>query len=365
MVASEVDDRGDKIRSVLNLYQWSEGDANYPTLSSVDRTDGTPIPWSAMSGLAIDTNDADRLYAIDDSFYGRNRIFGINSSTTPASLDSEITITDSNGIFAAISTVTLIDNNVDNNDATRVEVFDSADLAALINDDNSVNIDPEGIAQASDGGFWIASEGAGTIGDSERPINSLNFIIKTDTSGIIENVVTLPANINNTQVRFGFEGITEYNGSVYVAFQRAWGTDANPRIGVYNLATESWSFFFYPLDIVESQNGGWVGLSDIASLGNGDFLVIERDNQGGPDAAIKRLYRFNVNGLVNGNTVSKTLVRDLVVAGDLTTAGGLIYEKIEGLAVKDNNDVYIINDNDGVDDNSGETQLINLGDIIN
>ena len=98
VVASEVDDRGDKIRSVLNLYQWSEGDANYPSLSSVDRTDGTPIPWSAMSGLAIDTNDADRLYAIDDSFYGRNRIFGINSSTTPASLDSEITITDSNGI---------------------------------------------------------------------------------------------------------------------------------------------------------------------------------------------------------------------------------------------------------------------------
>jgi hypothetical protein len=30
-----------------------------------------------------------------------------------------------------------------------------------------------------------------------------------------------------------------------------------------------------------------------------------------------------------------------------------------------NGDVLIVNDNDGVDDNSGETRLINLGDILN
>jgi hypothetical protein len=29
-----------------------------------------------------------------------------------------------------------------------------------------------------------------------------------------------------------------------------------------------------------------------------------------------------------------------------------------------NGDVLIINDNDGVDDNSGETQLLNLGNIV-
>ncbi len=29
-----------------------------------------------------------------------------------------------------------------------------------------------------------------------------------------------------------------------------------------------------------------------------------------------------------------------------------------------NGDVLIINDNDGVDDNSGETQLLNFGNIV-
>ena len=39
-------------------------------------------------------------------------------------------------------------------------------------------------------------------------------------------------------------------------------------------------------------------------------------------------------------------------------------EKIEGMAVMDNGDVYVCNDNDGVDDNSGETQLLNVGGTL-
>ena len=48
----------------------------------------------------------------------------------------------------------------------------------------------------------------------------------------------------------------------------------------------------------------------------------------------------------------------------LEAPGGLLYEKIEGMAVMDNGDVYVCNDNDGVDDNSGETQLLNVGGIL-
>ena len=39
-------------------------------------------------------------------------------------------------------------------------------------------------------------------------------------------------------------------------------------------------------------------------------------------------------------------------------------EKVEGSTVTVGGNVWIINDNDGVDDNSGETQLINLGTIL-
>ena len=50
---------------------------------------------------------------------------------------------------------------------------------------------------------------------------------------------------------------------------------------------------------------------------------------------------------------------------DLLAPGGLLYEKIEGMALMDDGDVYVCNDNDGVDDNSGETQLLNVGAILN
>ena len=364
IVASEKDDRGDKFRSTLNIYEHTASPVRYPTIESINRADDTPIPWGALSGLSVSQSSSDILYAVDDSFYASNRIFELNISSSPAKLNKEIIISDANDVFANLVVTSLADNSVADDHVTRLSTFDEADLNALINEDKSINIDPEGIATSNDGGFWIASEGSGTQGDNSRPINSLNLILKTDNNGLIEQVIPLPDTVNTLQLRFGFEGITEYNGSVYVAFQRAWHSEEQPRIGVYNTILETWSFFYYPLDTVESQNGGCVGLSDITSLGDGDFLVLERDNQGSTDAAIKRLYQFNINGMEEGETLSKTLVRDLLLEGDLHTAGGAIPEKIEGLAVTADNTVYIVNDNDGVDDNSGETQLINLGKNI-
>ena len=110
--------------------------------------------------------------------------------------------------------------------------------------------------------------------------------------------------------------------------------------------------------------GGWVGLSDIVSVGGGKFLLVERDNQGGPDAAIKRIYQVSLGilgAVVDGSTVTKTLVRD--VLADVSTAiGGLALEKIEGIAVL-NGDIWINTDNDGLSDSSGESRLIKLGKV--
>ncbi len=366
VAASEEDDRG-AFRGGINVYRYATAQPQYPTIHSTERLDGTPIPWGAMSGLAEDLLNPNVLYAVEDSFYNRNRIFKLDISHTPALLAEEINIVDTNGVFAAIDTVVLDDASVDDDDASRVDVFDEADLAALINDDNTVNIDPEGVAVANDGGFWVVSEGSGTVGDSGRPVNSLNFLIKTDANGVIENVATLPADLNAVQRRFGFEGVAvDSDGIVYVTFQREWDGEDMVRIGAYDPTAEAdpWQFFFYPLDAVESPNGGWVGLSDIAALGGGQFLILERDNQGGPDAAIKRIYLIDVFGDVDPFTgeLGKLLVRDLI--GDLAQPNGQIPEKVEGLALTNNGDVWIVNDNDGVDDNSGETQLLNLGTIF-
>ena len=360
VAASEEDSRDDKIRSVLNIYQYSDAPAKYPTLQSADDVNGAPIPWSALSGLAAGATGT--LYAVNDSYYGANKIFTIDTTTTPATLTTATSIVDTNDVMASLPVEPLADDTVAADDPSRIDVFDTADLARLINADKTVNIDPEGIAVAADGGFWIASEGNGTAGEAARPINSPNLLIKTLRDGTITNVVRLPADVEARQLRFGFEGVAEYNGQVFVAFQRAWAGDTDPRIGIYDPATDSWRFLFYPLDAVESPAAGWVGLSDLTSLGNGRFLVVERDNQGGPDARVKRLYTFETNGLADGSRVTKSLVRD--VLPDLVALGGPVQEKIEGSAVDADGNVWIINDNDGVEDNSGETQLLNLGPIL-
>ncbi|RNL61680.1 esterase-like activity of phytase family protein [Zhongshania marina] len=340
VVASEEDSRDDVMRSALNIYQYGSAPQAYPTIVSNDRVDGSPISWSALSGLSADPSNSDLIYAVDDSYYKQNRIFTIDVSEQPAVITKETRITDGNGVLAALPAGVL--------------------PPSAINADQTVNIDPEGVAKLADGSFWIASEGAGSAIDG--PVDSMNVLVKTDANGLVTQAVTLPDAVNAIQRNNGFEGVAEYQGKLYVAFQRAWQGEANVRVGIYDIANATWSFLFYPLDAPESQNGGWVGLSEITSIGNGEFLVIERDNQGGPDAAIKRLYKFDTSGLANGAIVTKTLVRD--VLPDMKATGGLVTEKIEGTALLSNGDLLMVNDNDGVDDSNGETQLINLGDIL-
>jgi len=336
IAANELDDRAVLSRSSLSIYQYQEAAASYPTIQSVDRVDGTPIPWGALSGLAA-ASSGSLVYAVEDSFYIKNRIFEIDTSSKPASLKREIRITDPNGNLAAVA-------------------------SALVNTDTekTVKIDPEGIAIASAGGFWVASEGNGT---DTIP----NLILKTSAAGEIEEVIDLPAEVKAKQLKWGYEGIVEANGKLVVAFQRAWPlVDLHPRIGIYDLNTHAWTFAFYPLDPSSSPLAGdWVGLSDISHISGNKFLVIERDKGAGPDARIKRLYRIDLTDVTEGKLLSKVLVRDLM--SDLSAPAGKVLEKIEGLAIMANGDVLIVNDNDGVtnEESNGETQLINLGKILN
>ncbi|MCK6431709.1 MAG: esterase-like activity of phytase family protein [Aquabacterium sp.] len=356
VAASEVDDRGGAVRSSLNIYSYQKAAAAYPTLVSADRADGTPLPWAALSGMAAAASGA-TVYAVDDSFFRANRIFEIDTGVTPAVIRRETTIRDSGGVLAAFAAT--LPSAKDN------QAFDATDVAAMINADGSVNLDPEGISLASGGGFWIASEGAGSVTayESGRNIVSANLLLRVSASGVIDDVVALPAEVNALQARYGFEGVAESDGKLVVAFQRPWAGESQPRIGLFNLTTRSWRFVFYPLDAVQSPNGGWVGLSEITAIGGDRYLIVERDNQAGPDARIKRIYSIDLNGVADGASVSKTLVRDLMP--DLRGPAGLVLEKVEGLARLSSGEVLILTDNDGVNDHSGETQLIRLGRLGN
>jgi hypothetical protein len=176
--------------------------------------------------------------------------------------------------------------------------------------------------------------------------------------------------VNAIQDRFGFEGVAEGQdalaGKIVVAFQRAWvGEDTGyARLGIYDTADGKWSFVFYPLDAPESQNGGWVGISDIAPLPNGMFKVLERDDHGGPDGEIKRIYLIDLTecgttldatSRIEVVLITKTLDKDLVPY--LLEKNGLLYEKVEGLAINSQGTIFVVNDNDGVNNNSGEFVL--------
>ncbi len=344
IAASEVDERGDKFRSVLNIYKMQNSEPKYPTIKSENRADGTPIPWSALSGLAMDRKSPRKAYTIHDSFYQQSRIFELDVSSRPAIISGEIVLKDSFGKLAEIQPDT-------------------------VNSDGTVNLDQEGIATSKKGGFWIVSEG------DDSPAR-FNLLVKVSANGDIKNVIKLPAETSANLVRFGFEGVAEtQKGEVFVAFQREWANDPDNlvRIGRYSPKTNEWAFYYYPIEEPLSANGGWVGLSEIVSIGKDEFAVIERDNQGGEDAAIKAIYSFSVAGLeplaepTAGTSpsfpvVAKTLLRDLME--DLKRPNGAVPEKIEGLAFLRNGTALVVNDNDGVDDSNGETQLIKVRQLL-
>ncbi len=361
IAASEEDARDDKFRGSLNIYQWQDGAPSYPTLVSINDAAGTPIPWGAQSALAASVRNPDLVFSVHDSFYRKSRIFAIKINQFPARIVRDVELVDTNGAIAAIeaeASAYVADNGLS----------DQVDgIKSLVNEDGSVNLDLEGIAVRADGGFIVASEGSGAIGDGGRAF-SPNLVAWVDRQGNVERAVTLPGALANAgQRRFGLEGVTIANGSVYVAFQRAWPDAGDPgeyaRIGRLD-GKGDWRFAYYPLDAVESPNGGWIGLSEIAAIGKDAFLVVERDNQGGPDARVKRVYEVSTAGVKfapDGEPfpiLEKSLVRDLMP--DLAAPGGAIIEKVEGLTQLANGDLLISTDNDGVDDSSGETQLIRI-----
>ena len=104
--------------------------------------------------------------------------------------------------------------------------------------------------------------------------------------------------------------------TVWIAGQREWGDDPKglTKLLAYRPVDKSWRAIHYPLD--PAPRGGWVGLSEITSVPGG-LIVLERDNQIGPAAKIKKLTFVSLAGVVPAPlggelpVAKKTTVRDL------------------------------------------------------
>ncbi|WKG04670.1 esterase-like activity of phytase family protein [Mycolicibacterium sp. HK-90] len=321
-ISSEADDAENHVRASVNLYGYGEpfagaGKPNFPSIVSGD-IDGAPIGWGALGALTADPKDANRLYTATDVAYGPARILGVDVNQKPALIDTALPITE---------------------------------------DGKPVTLDTEGIAARPDGGFVLAVEGEDGAG---------NQVVYVDATGKVEKRVPLPNDVAAQLGSQGLEGVAVDGDTVWVALQRELKSDPKgvTRIGRYTPAGDKWEWFGYQLDTTSTKDD-WIGISEIA-VHNGELLILERDKLNGPDARLKALYRVAIPdsaGVASAadkpRVLPKTLARNLLP--DLQAPNGYVQEKVEGFAIAGNENLYVVTDNDGLDDANGETVFLDLG----
>ena len=307
-------------RAHVMIFEQQYAPATYPHLTS--KGADQLIGWGAISGMVADQNGI--VWAVNDSFYGfQPSIFKIDTKVTPAQII----------------------------DVIRIERVSGP----------AQKLDLEGITLDGKGGFYVASEGR-----TERLIP--HAIYHVNAKGKIKNLkgeIGIPPELAAVEKRFGFEGITKIGDTLWMAVQREWKDDPENHVKLvaYNLKTKEWGAVHYPK---AAPAKGWVGLSEIVA--HGDFVyVVERDNQHDARAVTKKIYRIPAAEMAPAPlggalpVVSKELVRDLLP--DLTSTGGYVLDKVEGLAIFEDGTAFVSTDNDGVDDHSGETMFLNIGKI--
>ncbi|TSE19658.1 Esterase-like activity of phytase [Tepidimonas alkaliphilus] len=325
VVASEVDKGA---RAGLTIYRWVERPRDaappYPMLQSDDDAQGRPIPWGALSGLAADPQRPGRLWAVSDSFFAETYLYEIDATRHPARIVRRLTVT---------------------------------------RDGQPVGYDGEGIAVRADGGFWLASEGDPDAKGAPRP----NLLIQLDAEGRVVREVALPEAIARHATRFGLEGVAVTgrgaDEAVWAIVQREWKDDPKGHVKLlrYRPASGEWGVWHVPLETPRLE-GSWVGMSELVAVGDDAFVLIERDNQFGPQA-LKRLSFVSVRGVAPAApgqspvpVLAKRLVRDVVP--DLAAHGGFVPDKLEGLTRDAAGHWFAVTDNDGVDGSNGETMLL-------
>ncbi len=317
--ANEVDLRADGLAPAhVMVYELAEGTAQYPMITSAGSD--PLIGWVALSALAADPATPGMLYAANDSVLGAApTIYTIDATQTPAKITAALTVKRGS--------------------------------------DAAQKLDIEGIALDGKGGFWLASEGR-----SDRLIP--HAIYNVNDKGEIKTEIALPEGLLTNEVRFGFEGITVAGDWLWMAVQREWKDDPKGMVKLlaYNTKEETWGAVHYPLDA--AAEGAWMGLSEITL--HGDWVyIIERDNQIAGAAATKKLYRVKAAEMVPAElggalpVVTKELVRDFLP--DLKVLNGFVQDKIEGFAIDATGTGWVVTDNDGVNDASGETLFWSIG----
>ena len=263
--------------------------------------------------------------------------------------------------------------------------------------DNVQPLDPLGgdfeglVRDPNDGTFWMVDEYRPAIYHFDTEGVLIQRYVPLGTAAAAGQPAgtfgseALPAVLAQRRQNRGFEAIAYDNGKIYAFLQsplRNPGSLSNSdlnalrniRVVEFEPATKTTKQFIYVLDnpdLGAEPNTRADKIGDAVALGNGEFLVVERDDDslpGDEPAKIeKKIYRFNLAAATDvssltgpigttGKTVDQLTVAEMlansiqpidkVLHVDLNEVGYNKVQKLEGLALIDAETLAVINDND-------------------
>lgn len=262
------------------------------------------------------------------------------TSTAPGTFGSGLTaapgntywmVTDSNVGSAPLRLV-----HVRLNGGDRGEIIEELSITEGAATLTGAMFDPEDVAVAPDGSFWLC--------DESRP-----WLAHVSRQGELIQRVDTPASFRSRVNNQGLEGcaISEDGATLYAILQSGLSTEPdklNTLLLAYDIAGGTFKQYRYRLDdpSLEPYAAGLkprLGANALAVVGSNELYVLERDNltaAGG--GLIKRVYRVELPPEPDGAPLAKTIIVDLF-------ALGYPFEKCEGMTVRPNR-IYVSNDND-------------------
>ncbi len=201
------------------------------------------------------------------------------------------------------------------------------------------DLDPEGIALAPDGTLWLCDEKGPHLFQLNRKGELLKKVAPNDF-------------LKGRQANRGLEGIaiSPDGKTLFAVLQN--GVEAemdklNTVIAAYDIAAGTFKFHPYRLEDPKAFDfapdlmvPARTGAHDLFALDGRTLLVLERDNQAGDDARVKRVFKVELPAEPVSAPIAKTLVLDL-------RKHGYIFEQPEGMTLRAPRVLAIVNDNDG------------------
>lgn len=233
-------------------------------------------------------------------------------------------------------------------------------------------LDSEGLVAMKDGSFWVSDEyGPHIVHFSKEGVE----LERISPYGMTTNGRKIPAVLANRRANRGMEGLAKtpdeknlvgiMQSTLYNPSKKEVVNNRLIRIVKFELATgKIWQYLY-------QQNKETDSCCGITALSNDEFIVIERDGKfAGEENAHKYLFKINlkdatdVNGdmtskngrLIDGKTLEQCTQAEVLDAGitfvkkelvtDLVAEISYGHDKLEGLWLKDNHTICVVNDND-------------------